>query len=155
MCRAVGLSSMVLVSGIAVIHGFVGYSRSVFLIDGVLALLFTGGLRLLIRFMFTELALHRDGGTTFHFFKRRRDHKRILIYGAGSASEKLFRKIAENPWNWTPTKSPGISMTRSSWSPGPGAASAVSCAARLSNFSPGSWCFWTCPSRIYTASRWS
>jgi len=94
--KAVGVSFLVLLSGIVIVHGFTGYSRSVFVIDAVLTLLFTGGLRLLIRFMFTELHLHRTDSRVFGLFKNIGDHKEILIYGAGSAGEKLFREIAEN-----------------------------------------------------------
>ncbi|MFK5954485.1 MAG: polysaccharide biosynthesis protein [Desulfobacterium sp.] len=95
--RAVGLSSLVLVSGVTVIHGFVGYSRSVFIIDAVLALIFTGVFRLLIRFFFAQLSQHREDHHLFHLFRPYRDHKVLLIYGAGSAGEKLYREIAENP----------------------------------------------------------
>ena len=97
LCRAVGLSSLVLVSGVAVIHGFIGYSRSVFFIDAVLTLLFTGGLRLLIRFSFAQLSQHREDRHLFHLFRSDRNYKVLLIYGAGSAGEKLYREIAENP----------------------------------------------------------
>jgi len=94
--KAVGVSFLVLLSGIVIVHRFAGYSRSVFVIDAVLTLLFTGGLRLLIRFMFTELRLHRSDSRVLGLFKDRGDHKLILICGAGSAGEKLFREIAEN-----------------------------------------------------------
>ena len=97
LCRAVGFSSLVLVSGIAVIYGFVGYSRSVFLIDAVLTLLFTGCFRLLIRFFFAQISQHREDHHLFHLFKAKRNYKVLLIYGAGSAGEKLYREIAENP----------------------------------------------------------
>ena len=97
LCRAVGLSSLVLVSGVAVIYGFVGYSRSVFLIDAVLTLLFTGCFRLLIRFFFAQLSQNREDHHLFHLFKAKRNYKVLLIYGAGSAGEKLYREIAENP----------------------------------------------------------
>ncbi len=94
--KAVGVSFLVLLSGIVIVHGFTGYSRSVFVIDAVLTLLFIGGFRLLIRFMFTELSLHRTDSRVLRLFKDSGDHKVILIYGAGSAGEKLFREIAEN-----------------------------------------------------------
>ncbi len=97
LCRAVGLSSLVFVSGVAVIYGFVNYSRSVFLIDAVLTLLFTGCFRLLIRFSFAQLCQHREDHHLFHLFKAKRNYKTLLIYGAGSAGEKLYREIAENP----------------------------------------------------------
>ncbi len=95
--RAVGLSSLLFVTAVTLIHGFWGFSRSVFVIDGVMTFLFTGGLRLLIRFFFTELNLHREDDSLLTLFRRDPRQRVVLIYGAGSAGEKLYREIVENP----------------------------------------------------------
>ena len=95
--RAVGLSSLLLMTAVTLIHGFWGFSRSVFVIDGVMTLLFTGGLRLLIRFFFTELNLHRGDGSLLERFRTDPRQRVVLIYGAGSAGEKLYREMVENP----------------------------------------------------------
>ena len=95
--RAVGLSSLLLMTTVTLIHGFWGFSRSVFVIDGVMTFLFTGGLRLLIRFFFTELNLHREDDSLLTLFRPDPRQQVVLIYGAGSAGEKLYREIVENP----------------------------------------------------------
>jgi FlaA1/EpsC-like NDP-sugar epimerase len=68
-----------------------GYSRAVFLMDGGLTFLFTGGLRMAIRSFFTMQERESQGA-----FSPATPQKRILIVGAGSAGEKILREIIEN-----------------------------------------------------------
>jgi FlaA1/EpsC-like NDP-sugar epimerase len=89
LLKAVGVSSLVLVFVMLFIHRFQGYSRAVFVIDGGLALLFTGGVRVLIRYLFREYLGHKEPHTG--------EKTPVLIYGAGNAGEKLYREISENP----------------------------------------------------------
>ncbi len=97
LCRATVLSTLVLMAIILIVHRFQGYSRAVFLIDGVLSFLFTGGLRLFIRLIFREYVENRGKNSGFYLFKTNKDLIPVLIYGAGSAGEKLFRELTENP----------------------------------------------------------
>ncbi|MBC2704177.1 nucleoside-diphosphate sugar epimerase/dehydratase [Desulfobacula sp.] len=96
LCKATVLSTLVLMAIILIVHRFQGYSRGVFLIDGVLAFLFTGGLRVFIRFIFQKY-MNTGTESAFHLFKTSKDFNPVLIYGAGSAGEKLFREVSENP----------------------------------------------------------
>ena len=87
------VSMLLIMATILYLYRFQGYSRAVFLIDGVLTFLFSGGLRLLIRVYFSSGA-HLNGG---HIFNREsKNPKPIFIIGAGDAGEKILREIAEN-----------------------------------------------------------
>ncbi len=97
LCKATALSTLVLMTFMLIVHRFQGYSRGVFLIDGVLAFLYTGGLRVFIRFIFKEYMVNNGTDFVFHLFKTNKDLIPVLIYGAGSAGEKLFRELTENP----------------------------------------------------------
>lgn len=74
---------------------FQGYSRAVFLMDGMLTFLFTGGLRIAIRASFPFLSRREWAHLSFDHKKNR---KRVLIIGAGSAGEKILREIMDNQW---------------------------------------------------------
>ncbi|MES9997221.1 polysaccharide biosynthesis protein [Desulfovibrio aminophilus] len=86
LVRAVALSEVLLVVVILYRHGFVGFSRSVFVLDGLLALLLTSGLRLGVRTFFARRfgAIAGPG-------------RRALIVGAGRAGEMLLREMAADP----------------------------------------------------------
>ena len=96
LCKATALSSLVLITFMLIVHRFQGYSRGVFLIDGVLAFLFTGGLRVFIRFIFKEY-MNTGTDSGFYLFKNKKELTPVLIYGAGSAGEKLYRELTDNP----------------------------------------------------------
>ena len=97
LAKAVAISTLLLMTGFLVFHRFQGFSRAVFLIDGVLTLLFAGGFRLLIRYLFKEYLSHKGQGKGLYLFSSDNNKKPVLIYGAGSAGEKLYREISENP----------------------------------------------------------
>lgn len=91
---ASAFSSLVIIATIVFIHRFVGMSRGVFLIDGGLTFLFTGGLRMIIRTVYQKRL----------FSKARligpwvREEKTpVLIVGAGDAGEMAVRELMENP----------------------------------------------------------
>ncbi len=96
LCKATVLSTLVLMTIMLIAHRFQGYSRGVFLIDGVLAFLYTGGLRVFIRFIFKEY-MNKGTESGFRLFNTNKDFTPVLIYGAGSAGEKLFRELSDNP----------------------------------------------------------
>ncbi|MCA1787517.1 MAG: hypothetical protein LC657_16210 [Desulfobacteraceae bacterium] len=150
LVKAVGVSSLVLITAMIMLNRFEGYSRTVFVVDGALTLLLAGGFRLLIRYIFKHYGDSGEGSSGVSFSRINLEKKiPVLIYGAGNAGEKLFREISENrrlryrvvgfgdddPHKTGRTihilkKSQIISMKKWCWSPGPGAVSAVSCAGR-------------------------
>jgi len=92
IARATLVSSLLIVVIIIFINQFQGYSRAVFIIDGVLTFLFIGGLRIAIRSYF---ALYGNPRSTSKLSPK--EHfKKVLIIGAGAAGEKILREIIEN-----------------------------------------------------------
>jgi len=92
LLQASATSTLLIMAFILISHRFEGYSRAVFLIDGGLTFLLTGGLRMIIRTFYRRL--DRNGHVIFIPADRRK--QRILIIGAGSAGEKILREIIEN-----------------------------------------------------------
>ncbi len=85
-----------MLSAMAVIlylYRFHGYSRAVFLMDGILTFLFCGSLRLSIRLYFSRHGMF-SVDSFHHSLKLPR--KKILIVGAGDAGEKILREIMDN-----------------------------------------------------------
>jgi FlaA1/EpsC-like NDP-sugar epimerase len=92
LLQASATSTLLILAFMFVFYRFTGgYSRAVFVMDGGLTFLLTGGLRMVIRTLY--LRKDRNGQTIFIPTAQR---KRILIVGAGSAGEKILREIIEN-----------------------------------------------------------
>ena len=83
------LTAMILLG----LHRSDGFSRSVYLIDMILCLLFIGGFRLAIRL---ALVSQHESWRRIFFRKYNPRLKNMLIVGAGSAGEKLLRELNEN-----------------------------------------------------------
>ncbi|WP_051148625.1 polysaccharide biosynthesis protein [Desulfospira joergensenii] len=94
--KATMLSTLLIMVGVLLIHRFQGYSRTIFLIDGILTFLFCGGFRFAIRLLFKEYALQNKNGHNDSKEIERKLAKPILIYGAGSSGEKILRELKEN-----------------------------------------------------------
>lgn len=80
-------------------HRFEGYSRTVFVMYAIFVFLLAGGMRALIRMYFIRRGKY---GTLlpFDFLAARykkRNTKRVLVVGAGSAGEKIVRDIMGDP----------------------------------------------------------
>lgn len=92
--KACAVAGFVTLVGILLLNRFEGFSRSVFVLDGLLTFLFITGFRVSLRFScqsdFCLPFLSEDPG------KRKRHRKRLLIIGAGDAAEKLTREINDN-----------------------------------------------------------
>lgn len=75
------------------LYRFEGYSRSVYVMDFVLTLLFIGGVRICVR-----LIMNRGFGIRNDFFNIKPSEyiKRMLIIGAGNAGEKVVREMMDN-----------------------------------------------------------
>lgn len=72
------------------LYRFHGYSRAVFVMDGVLTFLLIGGLRVFIRYLYS------GQGKKSTSVSIPRHRKAVLIIGAGAAGEKILREIIEN-----------------------------------------------------------
>jgi FlaA1/EpsC-like NDP-sugar epimerase len=88
------VSCLVQVAVILALYRFEGFSRGVFILDGMLTFLLLAGTRVLIRLAFQSGIFgfnQKQGTDTPHQFK-----KNLLIIGAGSAGEKTLREIRDN-----------------------------------------------------------
>ena len=92
LAKACLLSTLLILAVILYMSGFKGYSRAIFIIDGVLTFLLVGGKLMAIRSYYTRYAypkIREELSPKTH-------HKKILIIGAGAAGEKILREIFEN-----------------------------------------------------------
>jgi FlaA1/EpsC-like NDP-sugar epimerase len=90
--QATVVSSLLATFIMIYLNRFEGYSRAVFIIDGILTFLLVGGLRMVIRSYFAIYSGSRNDPNSLiktHF-------KNVLIIGAGDAGEKILREIKEN-----------------------------------------------------------
>lgn len=76
------------------LNRFEGFSRSVFLLDGVFTFLFISGHRVAIRLFYQRFSCGRLSHRGFPHHVRR--GKKLLIMGAGDAAEKVTREIMDN-----------------------------------------------------------
>jgi UDP-GlcNAc:undecaprenyl-phosphate GlcNAc-1-phosphate transferase len=83
--KAVTVGTMATVVILTYVYRFEGFSRTVFVLDGLLLILFIGGTRGSFRLFST---LFRRAPTSF---------RRVLIYGAGDGGELVLREILNNP----------------------------------------------------------
>ncbi len=95
---AVVLSTGTIALILVLIQRFEGFSRSVLILDGLITLLLVGGIRLLIRVYIQRASVKFFRPAVFTLFNPAREKKiRLLIVGAGDASEKMLREILDNP----------------------------------------------------------
>ena len=100
--KASCVSSLVIVCLILFSHSrFIGFPRSVFIIDWCFTILLISGYRVCIRLYFEQ----NSGDKTLSiptrqvltmFFKKMAETKRLLIIGAGNGGEKIYREIHNN-----------------------------------------------------------
>jgi len=83
--KAVVLSSVLSVLVLLFAFRFAGFSRTIFIIDGLLMFLFLAGSRMAFR-LFRQVLPVSGGG----------DGRRVLIYGAGDAGELVLRELLNN-----------------------------------------------------------
>ena len=99
--KAASTSTLLIICFILIRYHFVGFSRSVFLMDWCLTILFISGFRLSVRMYFeyfaekgarpsVQLSLSRL------FKEKSGDIKKLLIIGAGDGGEKIYREIHAN-----------------------------------------------------------
>jgi len=83
--KAVAAGSIISMTIVLFKFRFVGFSRAVFVIDGLVMLMLLAGSRMAFRLFRRLLPAARS-----------EDHSRVLIYGAGDAGELLLREIHNN-----------------------------------------------------------
>ncbi len=103
--KASAFSTLVLTAFIIYKYNFIGFSRSVFIIDWAFTMFFIACFRLFVRFYFEKTA---DGINSFSqislnylkeklFFRKKKGIKNLLIIGAGNCGEQIAREIRNNP----------------------------------------------------------
>jgi UDP-GlcNAc:undecaprenyl-phosphate GlcNAc-1-phosphate transferase len=83
--KAVVLSSVLSVLAVLFAFRFEGFSRTIFIIDGILMFMFLAGSRMAFR-LFRQMLPAPGAG----------DGRRVLIYGAGDGGELLLRELQNN-----------------------------------------------------------
>jgi len=97
--KASSVSTLIIISIVLFSSRFVGFSRSIFIIDLCLTILLISGLRLSVRFYFenADQSLREAAGSLFRLFKKpAAGGKNLIIIGAGDGGEKIFREIRNN-----------------------------------------------------------
>jgi UDP-GlcNAc:undecaprenyl-phosphate GlcNAc-1-phosphate transferase len=90
--RAVAVSSILCVITILFAFRFQGYSRTVFLLDGLFMLMLLAGSRMAFRLFRKVLPVTRD-----------HNGRRVFIYGAGDGGELFLRELRNNrDWQYSP-----------------------------------------------------
>lgn len=99
LLRANAVSLLIIFTTLLLLNRFIGLSRSIFIMDGILCFLFTAGFRIIIRIHFSNK--NTDIKTTFKkvigLKNGMPNGKNTLLLGAGSAGEGLIREIENNP----------------------------------------------------------
>lgn len=93
------IATLLTVTFIVYVHGFGGFPRSVFIMDGVLTFLLCGVLRLGLRSYYAARNTSKGTGAFSlpQLGQQGTKDKRVLIIGAGGAGEKMLREIFDNP----------------------------------------------------------
>ena len=99
--KASSISSFLIISLILFSIRFVGFARSVFVIDWCLTILFISGFRLSVRLYFELVSQDKPWRIVAQALfwplkKNHADSKNLLIIGAGNCGEKIFREIRDN-----------------------------------------------------------
>jgi len=99
--KASTISTVIIVSFILFKSRFIGYSRSVFLMDWCLTILFICGFRLIVRLFFEHFSKEQPTPTNFlsafkSLAKSKIANKNLIIIGAGDCGEKIYREIHDN-----------------------------------------------------------
>ncbi len=95
------LSTLLILCFLLLSNRFEGFSRTIFIIDLGITILFIAGFRLFVRFYFENAAEGSLLAVLKHFYRKSMDaeasdRKRLLIIGAGNCGEKIYREIQNN-----------------------------------------------------------
>jgi len=100
--KAACVSSLIIICLILFSHSrFIGFPRSVFVMDWCFTVLLISGYRLSIRLYFERTNNDKTSSIPTRqvltmFFKKMTETKRLLIIGAGDGGEKIYREIHNN-----------------------------------------------------------
>jgi FlaA1/EpsC-like NDP-sugar epimerase len=99
--KAATLSSLLVICFILLKYQFIGFPRSVFLIDWCFTILFISGFRFCVRLYYEHFSEGNVRQTLSEslsdIFKGKEiDTKNLLIIGAGDCGEKIYREIRDN-----------------------------------------------------------
>lgn len=100
--KAASLGSLIVVTAILLSTRFVGFSRSVFIIDWFLTILLISGFRLSVRLFYERVSTDELSPSAFltlmkSFSRKKENEKKLIIIGAGNSGEKICREILNNP----------------------------------------------------------
>lgn len=100
--KATSVSSLLIISFILYKTGFIGFARSVFIIDWCLTILLIAGFRLSVRIYFEFVEEDKSWRSALRrvvlpLRAASSDAKNLLIIGAGDCGEKIYREIRDNP----------------------------------------------------------
>jgi FlaA1/EpsC-like NDP-sugar epimerase len=100
--KASCVSSLMIICLILFSHSrFIGFPRSVFIMDWCFTILLISGYRLCIRLYFERISNDETSSIPTRqvltmFFKKMAETKKLLIIGAGNGGEKIYREIHDN-----------------------------------------------------------
>ncbi|MCF8106515.1 MAG: polysaccharide biosynthesis protein [Desulfohalobiaceae bacterium] len=99
--KASASSTLLIVFILLLTNRFEGFSRSVFIIDLLLTIIFISGFRVAVRFYFEGVnGSQAEGAFAFRlsnlFSRDSTEQRRLLIIGAGDCGEKMYREIRDN-----------------------------------------------------------
>ena len=99
--KAASISSLLIICWVLFRTGFIGYPRSVFIIDWSLTILAISGFRLSVRLYFDVLREDKPWRVVIQMLfkpliKKHTDSNRLVIIGAGDCGEKIYREIHDN-----------------------------------------------------------
>jgi FlaA1/EpsC-like NDP-sugar epimerase len=99
--KAVSVSTLLIFSFFLLKYRFVGFSRSIFLIDWCLTILFVSGFRLVVRIYFETAGIGESWLEILRSIivplkQKIPGTRNLLIIGAGDCGEKIFREIRDN-----------------------------------------------------------
>jgi len=99
--KATSISSLLVISLVLFSTSFIGFPRSVFVIDWCLSILFISGFRLGVRLYFEHESKRKPWRAALEtlFGSSRRKipgSKNLVIIGAGDCGEKIYREIRDN-----------------------------------------------------------
>lgn len=99
--KATSISSLLIISFILYKARFIGFARSVFIIDWCFTILLIAGFRLSVRIYFEFMEENKSWRVALRRIlsplrAARSDAKNLIIIGAGDCGEKIYREIRDN-----------------------------------------------------------